>query len=153
MNENWQFACIGQVTATKLKDLGIQCAFIGDEAGNPEKVAEDFKLWAGDKTVCFPRSNRSLKSIQQQLPSNQIVDLEVYQTIHAPCFIAPHNIYVFTSPSNVEAFLEINEIPENAYVIAWGKSTANQLLERHLTPHATLKWSSQQELISLLQHL
>jgi len=150
IESSWKYACIGQVTANKLEKYNVKCEFVGEEAGNPEKVAEQFKEWVGERKVCFPRSNVSLKSMQNVLTQDQVIDLEVYQTIPSPSVIEPQDIYVFTSPSNVNAFLQTNQIPEKSQRIAWGKSTEKAIIENNLRVDRTLKFSTQKELISTL---
>ena len=61
-----QFACIGQETAQK---FNIEFAFVGKEAGNPEKVAEKFKIWLGEKRLLIPHSSLSQKTIASIIPS------------------------------------------------------------------------------------
>ncbi len=150
IESSWKYACIGQVTANKLEKYKVRCEFVGEEAGNPIKVAGQFKEWVGEQKVCFPRSNVSLKSMQNVLTQDQVIDLEVYQTIPSPSVIEPQDIYVFTSPSNVNAFLQANQIPIKTQLIAWGKSTEKALNEKDLRVDRTLNFSTQKELISIL---
>jgi uroporphyrinogen-III synthase len=150
IESSWKYACIGEVTATKLEKYNVACEFIGEEAGNPEKVACDFKEWVGGRKVCFPRSNLSLKSMQNVLNQAQIIDLEVYKTIPSASIIAPQDVYVFTSPSNVNAFLQMNQIPPKAQIIAWGRSTEKSLLLNKIAVHKTLQYATQKELTDVL---
>ena len=62
------FACIGEETA---KRFNIDFAFVGKEAGNPEKVAEKFKNWLGEKRLLIPHSSLSQKTIASIIPSSQ----------------------------------------------------------------------------------
>ena len=38
------YACIGETTNSKLKKLGIDCEFVGKEAGNPKKQQKNLKI-------------------------------------------------------------------------------------------------------------
>jgi uroporphyrinogen-III synthase len=147
---NVVYACIGQTTNSKLKKLGIECEFVGEEAGNPKKIAEEFKSWVKNRTVIFPQSNLSLGTFSSILPENQVINKIVYKTNLIEKKIENCQIYIFTSPSNLDAFLTINEIPDNATVIVWGKSTENQLLIKGGQPHFVLNKSSFLELIEIL---
>ncbi len=147
---NLVYACIGETTNSKLKKLGIDCEFVGKEAGNPKKTAEEFKNWVQNRIVFFPQSNLSLGTFSAILPENQVIKHVVYKTNLIERKIENCQIYIFTSPSNLDAFLTINEIPDDAKVIVWGKSTENQLLIKEGRPHFVLNKSSFLELIEIL---
>jgi uroporphyrinogen-III synthase len=121
------FACSGKETARKLSEIGITCSFIGSESGNPEKVSLDFAKWLEGRKVIFPHSNLSKFSALRYLSKGQFETIQVYQTNSIPSEIPNCDVYVFTSPSNVSAFLIINSIPKNALLIAYGKSTREHL--------------------------
>ncbi len=147
------YACIGETTNSKLKKLGIECEFVGKEAGNPKKIAEEFKNWVKNRIVFFPQSNLSLGTFSAILPENQVIKQVVYKTNLIERKIENCQIYIFTSPSNLDAFLTINEIPDDAKVIVWGKSTENQLLIKGGQPHFVLNKSSFLELIEVLKSI
>jgi uroporphyrinogen-III synthase len=127
------FACIGEETA---KRFNIDFAFVGKEAGNPEKVAEKFKNWLGEKRLL--------------IPSSQCESICIYNTLLKPSVVPECDVYVFTSPSNLEAFLQVNKLPEHAKVIAWGNTTEKALLKAKITPNLTLKNAQLEELIDVL---
>ena len=60
------YACIGEETA---KRFNIDFAFIGKEAGNPEKVAEKFKNWLGENDFSSPTRRFHRKPLR---PSSQV---------------------------------------------------------------------------------
>ena len=144
------YACIGETTNSKLKKLGIECEFVGKEAGNPQKTAEEFKNWVKNRIVFFPRSNLSLGTFSAILPENQVIKQVVYKTKLKEIEISKCQMYIFTSPSNLDAFLTINKIPDDAKVIVWGKSTENQLLIKGGRPNFVLNKSSFLELNEIL---
>jgi uroporphyrinogen-III synthase len=143
-------ATIGISTAKKLSALGIQSDFIGDKAGNPDQVANDFRSWLKDRKVLIPCSDLSNRSIAAVLPEKQVEELIVYRTISACQNVGEQDVYVFTSPSNFHAFNECNTIPSNAKVIAWGKTTENALIKAGIRPAYTLESSTEEELIAVL---
>ena len=132
-------ACVGGKTETLLKSLGVKVAFSGANKGSIGDVAEAFKTWLGDKQALFPISTKSLGTISKNIPSQQKQLVEVYDTQVQPKTIKPCDIYVFTSPSNVEGFLMENEIPIASKVIAWGDSTDAKLKAEGLQPDIVLE--------------
>ena len=141
------FACIGEETA---KRFNIDFAFVGKEAGNPEKVAEKFKNWLGEKRLLIPHSSLSQKTIASIIPSSQCESICIYNTLLKPSVIPECDVYVFTSPSNLDAFLQVNKLPEHAKVIAWGNTTEKALLKARINPNLTLKNAQLEELIDVL---
>ncbi|MCH2229584.1 MAG: uroporphyrinogen-III synthase [Crocinitomicaceae bacterium] len=147
---NTLIACTGPKTAQLLKSMGHKINFVGEKSGDINSVAESFKIWAGEKTVLFPISNLSLRSISSALDPNQVIELDVYKTSFKEKKIDACQTYVFTSPSNVEGFLLKNRIPQEAKVIAWGTSTASKLVESRIEVNHTLEESSVAQLIKIL---
>ncbi len=145
-------ACIGNQTAVKLKKLNIHADFVGETSGVPSEVAAHFLNWLGKRTVLIPLSERSNHSIASKIPSVQCVEKIVYRTKLSPKKIKKVDMYVFTSPSNVESFLKANNKPEGK-AIAWGETTKKFLLSKDILPIASLKKSSTNELIELLLNL
>jgi len=80
-------------------------------------------------TVLFPQAKDSLRTVQQQFVNKpQVIDLPVYETITKPVEGIPDtDILLFTSPSNVEAFLEKKHVKKGQKIIAMGDATANTL--------------------------
>ncbi len=133
------YACMGRETEKKLKKIGIRCAFVGKESGNPKKVSLNFASWLEDRKVLFPHSNLSLFSILQNLDPIQYQKIQVYKTNSLRCLIPKNDIYIFTSPSNFFSFAEENEIPEKARVFAFGKSTSKAIKTKSKKSILTLK--------------
>lgn len=144
------YACIGARTAEKLKNRGINCHFIGDQSGRPEKVAEEFKKWVWDRTVLFPQSSRSHRSVVSVLDPMQCIEITVYETISDCKTIPECEVYVFSSPSNLESFLSCNSAPSGK-IIAWGETTRKAAEKKGLNVHSTLSNSDDAELISIIQ--
>jgi uroporphyrinogen-III synthase len=146
------FACAGAETARKLADqFQIDCDFVSDEAGNPTQAAFEFKQWLKDRTVLFPLSEQSLHTYSSLIPSAQKTELYVYRTLTNPMVIPPCEYYVFSSPSNVRAFLEVNILPIHARCIAWGQSTEAALIALQIPVHHCLKVGSVIELDAYLK--
>ena len=146
-------ACIGRKTAMVLTEMGFPPSFIGTESGNPAQVAQEFKSWCDGRSVLFPLSNRSLKSISGVFPEDQIDELTIYNTDVAGKKIEACDVYVFTSPSNVEGFLIDNNLSDGSIVIAWGSSTKAALESKRIGVSHCLLTSAFEELTTLLKSI
>ena len=142
-------ACIGQTTAEKLIKLGLSVDFIGEQSGNPEKVADAFNLWLGPRNVLIPQSTLSKRSIASKTTPKQCFEVVVYATISACKIIPKCATYIFTSPSNFNSFLKCNETPHGK-IIAWGETTRKEILKNGINADYTLINSNLAELYSLL---
>lgn len=149
-NSEFKIACVGSETARALTALNKSPDFIGEKSGNPERVAFDFLKWLGNRSVLFPVSKRSNETIYKVVPENQKSKVVCYDTLLTSQRIEPQDWYVFTSPSNVESFLQINTIPETAKVVAWGNTTASYLVGKDIAPQFILQESSEEALVELL---
>lgn len=126
---NVKFGAVSKPTADELRKHGRRADFIG--TGNDTRLTgKKFSAMVGVKKVLFPQSKESLRSIQQQLKKDQVIDLVVYETLPNVKPATPYSsfdILIFTSPSNAEAFLKRNSVGENQKIIAMGEATANYL--------------------------
>lgn len=144
-------ACIGDKTAELLESMGHTVDFKGSQSGEPKVVAEEFNVWLEDKNVLFPISDRSLKSISSEISDDQKEDVVVYSTAVVGKKVDACDVYVFTSPSNVEGFFECNLVPVGARVVAWGKSTEKALVGKGVEVGGCLGKSGIGELVEFLQ--
>ena len=149
--QNVLIACTGNKTAELLKGFGYTVHFEGEESGNISNVANSFKKWCGEKRVLFPSSSISKKSISSQLEDHQKEVATVYRTKIVSKPLSYCGTYAFTSPSNVEGFLELNTIPTDAIVYSWGESTTEYLTAEGVHVTATLKNASIEDLIAVLR--
>lgn len=147
-----KLACIGETTAQALKDWGYTADFIGIKSGHPETVSKQFEQFVGEKRVLFPQSNISHQSMQRRLVDDQTINLVVYETFLVPLKLTMKpDILVFTSPSNVRAFLQMNQLDlAQQQIIAWGTTTASYLEQSNIRVDFTLEKSDAQSLIDAL---
>lgn len=132
-----RFACVGKPTAEALRKFGHRADFIGGST-DTRLTGKQFAARIGDDRVLFPQAKGSLRSIQQQLVrKGQAIDLVVYETIlRNEIAVSPASIYVFTSPSNVDAFFAKNTLPSDARVVAMGHATRSSLRDKGVShPH------------------
>ncbi|WP_343635252.1 uroporphyrinogen-III synthase [Fluviicola sp.] len=154
LTANQEIACIGPETKKHLETLGYQVSFYGEQAGNPKEIAAQFKTWLGERRALFPQSTKSNKSIESEIPGSQKISLIVYETISDPVpFLNSFSVYVFTSPSNYKSFMTLNKLPEEAKVIAWGRSTAETMMDDDAPVHFILDTSTYSELLEILQKI
>jgi uroporphyrinogen-III synthase len=151
IDDSKKIACIGQETELKLKNLGIHVDFVGENSGNPSDVSREFKNWIGTRKVLIPHSSESLLSITEFLNQDQTLLVEVYKTQLKPSKIAVCDCYVFTSPTNVRAFLLANDRLSLKNVIAWGRSTEKELLLNKIPVMNVLQTGTMLELESYLK--
>ena len=150
---NTILGCIGEITAHSLIKFGMKSDFTGTTSGDASMIAKEFKAFVGDKKVLFPQSNISNRSISSIFDSTQIMEISIYKTAVHSKSIPNSTIYVFTSPSNVDGFLEENQINESSIVIAWGKTTEKHLIKKKIKVNHVLKNANLNELIHLLSTL
>jgi hydroxymethylbilane synthase len=130
LDKKTKFGAMGSGTAEEIKKFEKEVSFIGDHS-DPSVVGERFAKQAGNSKVLFPRSERSLKSVQKAVASSgKALDLIVYKTSVKSSRKAPGaDVVVFTSPSNVEGFFGSNDLENVKRVVAIGPSTAAKLRE------------------------
>ena len=127
---NWsafKIGAMGRGTARSLKESGVTVDFEGN--GFPETVAGEFLKVAKGEKVIFLGARRSKNSIQvlleKQIQSKRIV---VYDNQPSGFSLKENPEYIiFTSPLNVEAFLQYNSVDPNQKIIAIGPTTGKKL--------------------------
>jgi hydroxymethylbilane synthase len=120
-----KIAAFGPATAKHIQKNGLNVDFIG--LGTPQQVAEKFYSIISSKEIVFiPSSNKSLGTVQGILKESNKKLLDTYTTILIDKKLKQYDLLVFTSPSNVEAFLNSNKISDQK-VISIGPSTTSAL--------------------------
>jgi hydroxymethylbilane synthase len=121
-----KFGCIGKSTAEAIRKFDRRADFIGYST-DTKLTGKQFASRVGDGTVLFPQAKGSLRSIQNGfVKDSQVIDLPVYETLKKNDEKIPfHDILLFTSPSNVEAYFEKNTVAAEQKVIAMGEATGN----------------------------
>ena len=132
--------------------MGYEAEFIG-EGGKIDEVGSEFMTWANGRKVLFPVSNISLHTISAKLPESQKEVVVIYKTTINAAKISTADVYIFTSPSNVEGFNKENIIPLGTPVIAWGNSTKEKLASLGINVEYTLSDPSEETLIKVLDQL
>ena len=120
-----KIAAFGQSTAKYIQKNSLKVDFVGE--GSPNNVAQDFSSMVNsNEIVFFPSSNKSLGTVQSVMDNKNKIIVETYQTLLLLKKVENHDYLVFTSPSNVEAFLLSNKV-NNQKIISIGPSTTKAL--------------------------
>ena len=123
-----KFGCIGKSTAAVLRRFGKSADFIGYST-DTKMTGKQFASRVGSQHVLFPQAKGSMRTIQQQFYNkNQVIDLIVYETLVLENVSIPKfDTILFTSPSNVRAFMKNNNLNDDNKVVAMGDATGNEL--------------------------
>ena len=148
---DYVLACSGRQTNERLNELGYRSEFVGQNAGDPAEVSKDFSEWLGTRKVLLPHSNLSALSISAYLSSDQLIAVEVYRTVLTETLVNPCDIYVFSSPSNIQSFFSCNELKKGSKVIVWGQTSLNVLEAKGHRADYVLKEGTLNELKELLK--
>ena len=146
-------ACNGVQTQKRLHELGYACDFVAENAGNPEEVSKSFTSWLGQRKVLVPHSNISSLSVTKHLSNQQLSTAEVYKTVLSESNIEPCDVYVFSSPSNIQSFFKGNTPKTGSKLIVWGNTSMQSLNEHGYQADHTLKQGSIDELKLLLESI
>ena len=124
-----KIGALSQGTASELESYGLTPNYIGSK-DSTQAIAEEYSEWLNEKdSILFPVSNISLRTVQKQLElTHDIDEVVVYETVK----IIPDNIPAFeavfiTSPSNAEAFANINIEKSNKLIFSFGIKTQERL--------------------------
>ena len=148
---NAQIACAGLETAKKVAEhYQKEVHFIAQQSDQPQLEAEKFNAWRKGRSVCFPSSQLSIGTYAALIPESEKIILTVYTTAFKNLHIEEKDIYVFSSPSNVLAFLAHNTISAHAKVVAWGSSTAQELAKKQISVSKVLNGQQQADLLTWL---
>ena len=131
---------LGPGTSSRLPE-GFQVAFEG--AGKTSEVALQYAAFAKGKSTLFPIGNQSLQTIQQGLAEQEALNFVCYETKAKAANVNAHDIYIFSSPSNVQSFFLNNEISPNAKVIALGNKTKEALKEAKIESKISKDYTQQ----------
>jgi uroporphyrinogen-III synthase len=119
-----RFAALGEGTASAMRECEMTPDFIGSSS-NPSEVVKEFALLLSvDQTVVQARGEMSFERLREALNSDQIIDWPFYRSEPKSDIpeVAADN-YIFTSPSNAEAYLTKHDLPEKSAAVVFGEST------------------------------
>ena len=121
-NVNAKYAAIGPATASAVP---FECDFVG-EGTNTEEIARMFFHLVGNERVLFPSAADSLNSTAHLFNSEQVEIISTYKKERAAIELPEARLYLFSSPSNVKAAQEMNDLI-GMNCVAYGTATAKAL--------------------------
>jgi uroporphyrinogen-III synthase len=121
-NVNAKYAAIGPATASTVP---FECDFVG-EGTNTEEIARMFFHLVGNERVLFPSAADSLNSTANLFNSEQVEIISTYKKTRLALALPEARLYLFSSPSNVYAAQEMNDLV-GMICVAYGTATASAL--------------------------
>ena len=149
--KNKKIAAFGDATARYLKAQNLKVSFIG--TGSPNNVAKDFKSTIDrDDVVFFPSSNISIGTVQKLILEKNKTVKKSYETKLLKKIIEHHDYFIFTSPSNVEAYVKTNSL-KGVKAISIGPTTTQILKDNGATNIYQASESSELALADIVLNL
>lgn len=147
-NVNAKYAAIGPATASTVP---FECDFVG-EGTNTEEIARMFFHLVGNERVLFPSAADSLNSTANLFNSEQVEIISTYKKTRLALALPEARLYLFSSPSNVYAAQEMNDLV-GMICVAYGTATASALKAAGVRNiHLVSSWN-QEEIASDLKSL
>ncbi|MFM7091780.1 MAG: uroporphyrinogen-III synthase [Bacteroidota bacterium] len=122
-----KWGAIGLGTSREMLKNQVAADFLGN--GHPDEVGISFSTLVKNQIVLFPTAKNSKESIQSHIGTiaSKIINLPVYDNLPKLHFeIEPAELYIFTSPLNVQAFAATYTL-QHKKCLAIGESTAKEL--------------------------
>jgi hydroxymethylbilane synthase len=154
VSQGVKYGVMSSSSALFLQNYGIKPEFSGTGV-DVTRIARDFAEFVGNETVLLPQAIDSLQSIQKHLSfSNNCTNLFVYKTkLRTDFTLAPADILVFTSPSNVKAYFEKYRLLPGQELVAIGSTTATALRNFGAKKVALPEAFNEQSLLEVLLRL
>ena len=142
IGENTKLGVIGGATNQELKSRGYSANFIGSST-NTKAIGTGFAKLVGEKSVLFPISSSSYRTVQKQFESqDNLIDLVAYHSVENVSVKVPNTeIVVLTSPSNAILYFRHHPATTDKVYVAMGNSTGKKLEELGVS-NFILPWSS-----------
>ena len=147
-NVNAKYAAIGLATASAVP---FECDFVG-EGTNTEEIARMFFHLVGNERVLFPSAEDSLNSTANLFDLEQIEIISTYKKTRLALALPEARLYLFSSPSNVYAAQEKNDLSK-LNCVAYGNATGAALKDAGVRNiHLVSSWN-QEEIANDLKSL
>ena len=120
---------IGTGTAQELRAHGVSPDFIGD-GPDTAVIAARYAEAHGQHVVLFPCAEKGLRTVQNAMPTDRVIDRHVYRMQRTPHVQLPDaDIVIVTSPEHANALHGVKELSSFRHRIAMGTSTARRIEE------------------------
>lgn len=129
--EDYSFAALSTGTAKEVKKWTNRIDYIGSSSVKTEEISEDFLSVANGAKVLVPLGKQSFGTLKKKDKADKVDEIVFYDTIPNN-WTAPteFDLILFTSPSNVDAYLANHEMREDTVCLAIGEKTA-KAIEKH----------------------
>ena len=139
-NAHAKYAAIGPASASAVP---FECDFVG-EGTNTEEIARMFFHLVGNERVLFPSAADSLNSTANLFNSEQVEIISTYKKERAAIELPEARLYLFSSPSNVKAAQEMNDLI-GMNCVAYGTATAKALQDAGVRNiHLVSSWNQKE---------
>jgi uroporphyrinogen-III synthase len=117
--------CIEGITATQAQKMGFDVRGTAEDASHLAKMM----IQAGVESVAHVTTQKRLHTMEALLTAAQVYyrAYEVYEKTDRPIRVNNFDALMFLSPSQVESFLKINQIPPQTPIFCIGATTAEFL--------------------------
>ena len=120
---------IGTGTAQELRAHGVSPDFVGD-GPDTAVIAARYAEAHGQHVVLFPCAEKGLRTVQNAMPTDRVIDRHVYRMQRTPHVQLPDaDIVIVTSPEHANALHGVKELSSFRHRIAMGTSTARRIEE------------------------
>lgn len=136
-----KIGAIGQETAQQIEMAGFPVHFMGN--GDVTDTSRQFSTVATGKRVVFAGAQNARAEIRNAVKQYAMVEeWIVYSNNPHPQTAPVADIIAFTSPMQVDGYLEANHLSANHVIVAIGETTAQHVREKtghnvHVPPHAS----------------
>ncbi len=130
--DNYKFAGLSTGTSKEVKKWTDRVDYTGSSSLKTEAIAEDFLSIANGAKVLIPCGKHTLGTLKKADEDNNTVQEIVFYDTIPNNWIAPtdFDLILFTSPSNVDAYIEHHEVRPDTICLAIGEKTA-EAIEKH----------------------
>ncbi|MFT5336475.1 MAG: uroporphyrinogen-III synthase [Sphingobacteriales bacterium] len=150
--EGVKWAVSASGTGKTLELYGISPDFCPNYSDTDQMLEEWLSLIQPQEVVWYPCASKTIGKVEHQLKKKvRLFTFPVYTTTAKPKLISGDmDLLIFTSPSNVKSYLQLNEVPPQSALLAMGKSTSVELKRQGLNHNLASGYSSQDLLNDIL---
>ena len=142
----YKIGLLGPSALPLLKNIELQAHYVGN--GAPQSSVKAFTHILGESKVLIPTATHSMRRLPLELKKpDQYTEIDLYQNqIKSKVLIPEADVYLFTSPLNVESYL-FNGGKITQPAIAIGPSTLKALEENNFNQSILCEKPSKDQLI------
>lgn len=151
--EGVKWAVSASGTGKALELYGVKPNFCPNYSDTDQMLEEWLALAQPTDVVWYPCASKTIGKMENQLKKKvRLFAFPVYTTTAKPKLISGDmDLLIFTSPSNVKSYLQLNEVPSQSAVLAMGKSTSVELKRQGINHDLASGYSSQDLLNDILK--